>query len=531
MLKQIPVKSVKVGDRLRTLDDLKVDELMSSYQTLGVINPISVDPDLTLIAGAHRLKAAKNLGWKTIEAKIFSDDDLQRELIEIDENLIRNELCYIGTAEHILERERILESLGKRRQRGSNRYSNDKELETTEDLARRIGTSAKMYRLKRQVAELTPDARNALRGTEYARKSLNDLLHLTKQSPEVQIRVGELSKKDPDQALRFHIDTAKIDIHTDREKSQLVHELKMKWGVPMAVKRFDREDHDLSRICRQVSKHTECRVLKGNVVGRDIPNYTGFVDHSLFLLEYFVRKPNARVLDNFMGKGTNVMAALWSDMEIIGFDLNPRNVDRVYEVVDEHFPNGNYHFYNEDGIKMQPLEDEHESFDAIQTDPPYLNCPDLYTNEPEDLSNMDQSVWEDQMREAFKNYNRLIKRSSVKDKIFHPLMMKMNNDPTEESWTAAMGEAMERYTPKTNPIEQGNFFPVIMKMNASRRAKRGMVSMDFILSKIAEEEGFTLWDRTFNMLAPSAVAVSTLRNYDFHYTQKNWETTLIWIKQ
>jgi len=24
--------------------------------------------------------------------------------------------------------------------------------------------------------------------------------------------------------------------------------------------------------------------------------------------------------------------------------------------------------------------------------------------------------------------------------------------------------------------------------------------------------------------------VSTLRNYDFHYTHKNWETTLIWIK-
>jgi hypothetical protein len=45
------------------------------------------------------------------------------------------------------------------------------------------------------------------------------------------------------------------------------------------------------------------------------------------------------------------------------------------------------------------------------------------------------------------------------------------------------------------------------------------------------EEGFTLWDRTFNTLAPAAVSVSTLRNYDFHYTHKNWETTLIWIKQ
>ena len=55
--------------------------------------------------------------------------------------------------------------------------------------------------------------------------------------------------------------------------------------------------------------------------------------------------------------------------------------------------------------------------------------------------------------------------------------------------------------------------------------------MDFILSRIAEEEGFTLWDRTFNMLAPSSVSVSVLRNYDFYYTAKNWETTLIWIKQ
>ena len=84
---------------------------------------------------------------------------------------------------------------------------------------------------------------------------------------------------------------------------------------------------------------------------------------------------------------------------------------------------------------------------------------------------------------------------------------------------------------ESNPIEDGTFHPVILKMIASRRAEKGLVSMDFILSKIAEEEGFTLWDRTFNMLAPSAVAVSTLRNYDFHYCQKNWETTLVWIKQ
>ena len=88
--------------------------------------------------------------------------------------------------------------------------------------------------------------------------------------------------------------------------------------------RFDRENHQLSRICRQVNQHTECRVVKGDVRGRDIPNYQGFVDQSAFLLEYFVRKPKSRVLDNFMGKGTNIIAGLWMDMEMHGFDLNPR---------------------------------------------------------------------------------------------------------------------------------------------------------------------------------------------------------------
>jgi len=534
VLKQIPVAAVVVGDRLRDLDEAKVLELMQSYEQVGcIINPISVDEDLTLIAGAHRLEAAKNLGWSKIEAKVFNQEDLQKELIEIDENLVRNELCYIAIAEHIRERERILDSLGKRRQRGSNQYADDKDCYTTDELAHRVGASNKMYRLKRQVADLTPEARNALRGTDYARRNLNDLLNLSRQTPTIQRRVGQLAKEDPRQTLRFHIDTANIEIHTDRDKSQLVADLKEKWGVPFSIMRFDRENHQLSRICRQVSKHTECRVIKGDVTGREMPNYSGFVDHSLFLLEYFVRKPGARVLDNFCGKGTNLIAGLWMGMEMHGFDLNPRLIDRIQEVVDEHLPTDDLHLYNENGVRLLPLQNESESFDAIITDPPYLNCPDLYTQEPDDLSNMKQPEWEEMMREAFRNYHRLLKRSSVKDKTFHPLLLTMTADPTEDAWTAAMAEAIERQANKSKSTQDPSppeFHPVIMKMNASRRAETGMVSMDFILARIAAEEGFMLWDRTFNTLAPSAVSVSTLRNYDFHYTHKNWETTLIWIK-
>ena len=213
-----------------------------------------------------------------------------------------------------------------------------------------------------------------------------------------------------------------------------------------------------------------------------------------------------------------------------GFDLNPRLVDRIQDVVDDHLPDGDLTLYNDSELDMKPLKDERGTFDAIITDP-YLNCPDLYTDDPEDLSNMKRFKWEDMM-EAFRNYHRLIKKSSVKDKTFYPLMLRMTSDPTEEAWTEAMGEAIDRNdkTRQKAPIERGTFHPVIIKMNASRRAETGMVSMDFILARIAEEEGFTLWDRTFNTLAPARLRLN-LRNYDFHYTHKNWETTLVWIKQ
>ena len=531
MLKQVPVADVIVEERMRAVDESKVLELMLSFEEVQQINPISVDEDLVLIAGAHRLAAAKQLDWETIEAKVFDEDELTKKLIEISENLFRNELCYVAVAEHIQERERILGSLGKRRKRGSNRFTDDADTLTTDELAERIGVSNKTYRLRRQVGDLPPEVRNALRGTDYARKSINDLLNLCRQPPEVQQRVGELVQDDPKQTLRFHIDNANIQLTTNRDKSQLLAELKEKWGVPFSVMKFDREHHHLSRICRQVSKHTDCRVVKTMVTGREMPNYSGFIDHSLFLLDYFVRTPGAKVLDNFCGKGTNLIAGLWMGMEMHGFDLNPRLLDRIQDVVDEHLPEGNLTLYYDDGIRMLPLKDQEEEFDAILTDPPYLNCPDLYTNEPEELSQMKQPEWEEMMRRTFANYARLLKRSNVKDKTFHPLMMRMTNDPTEEAWTEAMGEALTRSQAKKKKQEDWTIHPLIMKMNASRRGEGGMVSMDFILARIAEEAGFTMWDRTFNTLAPAAVSVTTHRNYDFHYTHKNWETTLVWIKQ
>lgn len=47
------------------------------------------------MAGAHRLQAVKSLGWVTW-MRFFTDaDDIDRQIWEIEENLIRSELSYM----------------------------------------------------------------------------------------------------------------------------------------------------------------------------------------------------------------------------------------------------------------------------------------------------------------------------------------------------------------------------------------------------------------------------------------------------
>jgi ParB family chromosome partitioning protein len=64
-----------------------------------------------LVAGAHRLAAAKALGWSHINCIEVDDDALRAELWEIDENLMRSELSPAQQADHLARRKVIWEGL------------------------------------------------------------------------------------------------------------------------------------------------------------------------------------------------------------------------------------------------------------------------------------------------------------------------------------------------------------------------------------------------------------------------------------
>lgn len=90
------IADIVVRDRKRSASD--TTSLAASIKQLGLLNPITIKPDGTLIAGLNRLEACKSLGWEEIEVSIADLDELNAELAEIDENIARSDLTAIQRA-------------------------------------------------------------------------------------------------------------------------------------------------------------------------------------------------------------------------------------------------------------------------------------------------------------------------------------------------------------------------------------------------------------------------------------------------
>lgn len=86
----ISLADIKVKRRVRhKAEDL--DSLMESMRRYGLLNPVTLNSRLVLIAGERRLEAAKLLGWHSIDAVILDETDPISELeIEIEENTTRS---------------------------------------------------------------------------------------------------------------------------------------------------------------------------------------------------------------------------------------------------------------------------------------------------------------------------------------------------------------------------------------------------------------------------------------------------------
>jgi ParB family chromosome partitioning protein len=200
-IERVLVQAITVSVGHRKVDPAIVDSLAESIGRLGLLSPILVrvfkeeDEMVHLIAGRHRLEAAKRLGWNLIDAFCFTGDDAEARMREIAENLHRSELTVLERSEQIEEWRVLAEEADKGKpQVGVNlggRPSRGKKTTATE-----LGVSEQAVERAEKIASITPAAKDAAKEAGID-DNQSKLLKVAAAEPEKQVEaVKEAAKKE-----------------------------------------------------------------------------------------------------------------------------------------------------------------------------------------------------------------------------------------------------------------------------------------------------------------------------------------------
>ena len=88
-----------------------VTDLEKSIQTLGLIAPLVISTDNVILAGARRYQALLNLGYTEAPVMVVDKNPLEKELVSIDENLVRKDLSKIEIESHLRRAKEIYQKL------------------------------------------------------------------------------------------------------------------------------------------------------------------------------------------------------------------------------------------------------------------------------------------------------------------------------------------------------------------------------------------------------------------------------------
>lgn len=212
--KRILISDIVVPERLRAVEEEQAIAIAQSIVEHGLINPITVrlTPNakggkFTLVAGAHRLRACILNDDTEIEAMIVEGDKAEAQLIEITENLFRNELSVIDRAIFVQSYRDIWEQKHGKVEPGRPGNSANLallfEAETeaggfSQHVADRMGLSRRAYfRLNAIAQNIHPDVRAAVRGTSIA-DNQSALLKIAKMEPQKQRQAAVALRAEPD---------------------------------------------------------------------------------------------------------------------------------------------------------------------------------------------------------------------------------------------------------------------------------------------------------------------------------------------
>lgn len=211
---QMKISDIKINPGRRDTQQRSVEELARSIAAVGLMNPITVTQDNTLIAGLHRLEAVKLLGWTEIECVVSEADGLQAELAEIDENFVRAGLSHRELGDLLLRRKGLYEAIHPETRQGQRNGQTAKNDNLTllpakpfsEDTADKLGVSKRtVERLVQTAANLTPEAKKTIRDagdkiTKGAAPKISRLPPDQQEEAAAVLTIVPPVKKKPDNA-------------------------------------------------------------------------------------------------------------------------------------------------------------------------------------------------------------------------------------------------------------------------------------------------------------------------------------------
>ena len=226
IIHELPIEMIATNPlQPRTVfDDDKLDELASTIQSHGLIQPIVVrhkSDHYELIAGERRLRAAIKLGFTTIPALIRNINDSQAASMALVENLQREGLSAI---EEALAYQHFLEDY---------HY-------TQEILAQRLGKSQSTIANKLRLLHLTSEVHDAvihrkiterharaMLGLKEAEQQslLTDILEKGLTVKQTEARIDAMTKKPKEKSMhysRFISKDARLAINTIRRSLHLI---------------------------------------------------------------------------------------------------------------------------------------------------------------------------------------------------------------------------------------------------------------------------------------------------------------------
>lgn len=164
-IEQIFVDLIPVPSRHRPVNEDAVSSLADSMAKIGLRTPITLraigETGVELVAGAHRLEAAKKLGWEKIDCIVLDCSEVEAKMWELAENLHRAELSILERGEHIKQWTELARVKGAQVAHPG-KMPHEKGIAAT---ARELGVTRKDVQRAVKIASISDEAKIAARET------------------------------------------------------------------------------------------------------------------------------------------------------------------------------------------------------------------------------------------------------------------------------------------------------------------------------------------------------------------------------